>query len=333
MGSAPSADAATTWLSRRLEFAPRDDEWEAFYSKNHEQVPSLEGPVDQVRQIMLNTKMRGQGKAVPINAGLSVEDITTEKGLKLRTYRPDGDTEKLPAMLYFHGGGFALGDLDGEDRTCRALCVGSQLVVVGVDYRLAPEHPYPAALDDSWEALEWVVQYAAELKVDTAKLLVGGTSAGANIAIVLAQQAPSRGVALHGQLLRIPVVCQSKEELLIRGLHSMDEMHDSPILSRGAMEQFLKWYNPPSITDPGVSPLLASASVLASVPRAFFQLCGRDPLRDEGLAYADALEAASVPIRVNVYSGVPHAFWIFPEISKTQVAAKDLISGVKWLLE
>lgn len=111
----------------------------------------------------------------------------------------------------------------------------------------------------------------------------------------------------------------------------MDEMHDSPILSRGAMEQFLDWYNPPKIEDPSVSPLLASS--FTGVPRAFFQLCGRDPLRDEGLAYADALEAAGVPIRVNVYSGVPHAFWIFPEIKKTQVAAEELQTGLQWLLD
>lgn len=111
----------------------------------------------------------------------------------------------------------------------------------------------------------------------------------------------------------------------------MDEVHDSPILSRGAMEQFLKWYRPPNIEDPTVSPLLASS--FEGLPRAFFQLCGRDPLRDEGLAYADALESAGVPVRVNVYGGVPHAFWIFPEITKTQVAARDLQDGVQWLLE
>ncbi|CAK7213536.1 hypothetical protein SBRCBS47491_001834 [Sporothrix bragantina] len=340
MGSAPSAEAGT-WLARRLEFAPRDDEWEQFYAKNHNHVPSLEGPVDDVRQIMLNTKMRGQGKAVPIDVGLSVNDVfvsvTTKEGeqrLGLRVYRPETDANtRRPAMLYFHGGGFALGDLDGEDRTCRALCVCNQILVVGVDYRLAPEHPYPAALDDSWEALDWLLQNADELKVDKTKVLVGGTSAGANLAAVLAQQAPARGVTLHGQLLRIPVVCQSKSDLLSRGLLSMDEMHDSPILSRGAMEQFLKWYDPPSVVDPAVSPLLAFESTLAAVPRAYFQLCGRDPLRDEGLAYADALSGAGVPIRVNVYAGMPHAFWIFPEISKTQVAAKELTNGVKWLLE
>ncbi|KAL1893518.1 hypothetical protein Sste5346_006346 [Sporothrix stenoceras] len=336
MGSAPPA---TTWLSRRLEFAPRDDEWEAFYEANKDHVPSLEGPVADVRQIMYNTKMRGQGKAAPIDRGLTVTDHdvqTPHANIKLRTYVPNGSSnegrlESVPAMLYFHGGGFALGDLDGEDRTCRSLCVGRKIVVVGVDYRLAPENPYPAALNDSWDSLDWLLQHAAELNVDKAKILVGGTSAGANLAAVLAQQAASCGITIHGQLLRIPVVCQSKKELLARELYSMDEMHDSPILSRGAMEQFLDWYNPPNIEDPTVSPLLAST--FTGVPRAYFQLCGRDPLRDEGLAYADALEAAGVPVRVNVYSGVPHAFWIFPEMTKTQVAAKELQSGVQWLLD
>lgn len=160
-----SASPVTTWLSRRLEFAPRDEEWETFYEKNKDHVPSLEGPVADVRQIMYNTKMRGQGKAAPIDVGLVVNDydVHTAHGadIKLRTYLPDksskGDApEGLPAMLYFHGGGFALGDLDGEDRTCRSLCVGRRIVVVGVDYRLAPENPYPAALDDSWDSLDWV---------------------------------------------------------------------------------------------------------------------------------------------------------------------------------
>jgi acetyl esterase/lipase len=158
MGSAPPA---TTWLSLRLEFAPRDDEWDAFYEANKDHVPSLEGPVADVRQIMYNTKMRGQGKAAPIAEGLVVEDHdvhTQHADIKLRTYLPEGSSEghRLPAMLYFHGGGFALGDLDGEDRTCRSLCVDRKIVVVGVDYRLAPEHPYPAALDDSWDSLDWV---------------------------------------------------------------------------------------------------------------------------------------------------------------------------------
>lgn len=161
MGSAP----ATTWLARRLEFAPRDEEWEAFYAKNKEHVPSLEGPVDSVRQIMYNTKMRGQGKAEPIDVGLTVadHDIHTQHDadIKVRTYVPDNSSSVdepggVPAMLYFHGGGFALGNLEGEDRTCRALCVGRKIVVVGVDYRLAPENPYPAALDDSWDSLDWV---------------------------------------------------------------------------------------------------------------------------------------------------------------------------------
>lgn len=193
MGSAPSVDemaAAGPWLARQLEFAPRDDEWEAFYAENHEHVPSLEGPVDQIRQIMYNTKMRGQGKAVPIDMGLTVNNVeipATGGLLKLRTYTPTASPEGNPSpvglggLLYFHGGGFALGDLDGEDRTCRALCVGNQLVVISVDYRLAPEHPYPAALDDSWAALQWLVDSTETLGVDLKKLFVGGTSAGANL--------------------------------------------------------------------------------------------------------------------------------------------------------
>lgn len=149
----------------------------------------------------------------------------------------------------------------------------------------------------------------------------------------MALEAPARGLRLRGQLLRIPVTCQNREARLARGLHSMEEMAYAPILSRAAMEQFLVWYQPPSETDLTVSPLLAPPAVLAASCPAYFMLCGRDPLRDEGLAYADALMTAGVPVRVNVYSGVPHAFWIFPELAKTQTALKDMMQGVKWLLE
>ncbi|OAA59738.1 alpha/beta hydrolase fold-3 domain protein [Niveomyces insectorum RCEF 264] len=334
----PREEEHTGWLSRRLEYEARNQEWEDFHEKNKSQVPLLVGTVDHLRQTMFNTKMRGQGKAPPITKGLVVQDhsFSTPHGahIKLRSYVPekaDGDESELPAMLYFHGGGFALGDLDGEDRTCRVLCVEDELVIVSVDYRLAPEHPYPAALHDSWDALDWLVEHASQFHVDLNRLLVGGSSAGANLAAVLAQGAQDHGITIQGQLLRIPVVCQSSAHYAERGLRSMLELHDTAIINPEAMHQFTQWYKPDDLTDKTVSPLLAPR--LDGLPAAYFQICGRDPLRDEGLAYADALLAAGVPTRVNVYPGLPHAFWIFPEISATQTAAQDLVRGVRWLLD
>ncbi len=116
----------------------------------------------------------------------------------------------------------------------------------------------------------------------------------------MANGAKERTIAIRGQLLRIPVLCQAKKDLDARGLRSMDEMHNSPILSRTAAEQFLRWYAPKDISDPTVSPLLAES--LEGVAPAFLQVCGRDPLRDEGLAYADALQAAGYVALLEVSS-------------------------------
>ncbi|KAJ5988019.1 hypothetical protein N7481_003229 [Penicillium waksmanii] len=323
------------WLARRYEYGQEHLEWEEFYFKNKASVPTLVGNVKSLREIMLNVKMGGQNKAVPINKGLVVNDqvISSEDGVetKLRIYTPYPPSEGLPIMIYFHGGGWALGDLEGEDRTCRGICVSTRMVVVGVNYRLAPEHPYPAALNDAWATLEWVLANQVTHKANVNKILVGGTSAGANLAAVICHQAKARGVTISGQLLRIPIVCQSTPHYRDLGLESMNYYHDTPILCRQSMVQFLEWYSPPDAADMSVSPLLAMD--FTDLPPAYIQVCGRDPLRDEGLAYADKLEEYGVPVRVNVYQGLPHAFWIFPEISTSGQAAQELLDGIDWLLK
>ncbi|RHZ62621.1 hypothetical protein CDV55_105191 [Aspergillus turcosus] len=286
------SNEAGQWLSRRDEYGQEHPEWEEFHSKNKTLVPILVGTVKSLRETMFNVKMRGQIKAAPITKGLAVYDrtISSEKGVEiaLRVYTPSPQEENLPVMIYFHGGGWALGDLEGEDRTCRVLCVSIGMVVVSVDYRLAPEHPYPAALNDAWAALQWVLADPARYNIDVNRTLVGGTSAGANLAAVLCHQAKVRGVTIHGQLLRIPVVCQSDPHYRELGLESMNYFDNTPILCRQSMVQFLAWYNPTDAADMSVSPLLATD--FAGLPPAYIQICGRDPLRDEGLAYADKLE-------------------------------------------
>ncbi|KAJ5669904.1 uncharacterized protein N7477_005267 [Penicillium maclennaniae] len=346
------------WLSRGREYEAKDMEWEQFYEVNKASVPSLLGEVQNLRQSMLNAKMRGQSKVAPITEGLVVEDHvikSVEDGnLALRIYIPNGPDRpdsSYPTMIYFHGGGFALGDLDGEDKTCRFLCTKAAMVIVSVDYSLAPEHPYPAALNDAWDALKWVwcdsasdmslehhlrntrlpnIKNATKIHVDRDQVFTGGTSAGANLAAVLAQGAKQKGIAIRGQLLRIPVLCQSDSHYTKLGLKSMREVQDTAILTPSAMQQFMQWYKPNDAAHVTVSPLLASR--FDDHPPAYIQICGRDPLRDEGLAYADALQQASVPVRVNIYPGLPHAFWLFPEISTTEIAARDLVEGMKWLL-
>ncbi|PYI11738.1 hypothetical protein BO78DRAFT_413547 [Aspergillus sclerotiicarbonarius CBS 121057] len=165
---------------------------------------------------------------------------------------------------------------------------------------------------------------------DGNKIYVGGTSAGANLAAVLCQLSPGIGIPIQGQLLRSPVLCSSELCHHRMGLKSMDEYIDTPILNRQSMKQFLDWYQPGDLERPIISPLLSFA--LDRSPPSFLLICGHDPLRDEALAYADELEKVCVPLRVAVYPGMPHAFWIFPELSTTKAATQDLISGVKWLV-
>ncbi|GCB22916.1 carboxylesterase NlhH [Aspergillus awamori] len=310
----PSA-SSSRWLSQRDTFGKENVEWE-----------------EQFRQTMREAKMRAQDQGESVIEGLDVYDLTTDfpSKLKLRIYKPLSPAANGAVMIYFHGGGWAMGDLEGEDSTCRTLCVQIELNIVSVDYRLAPENPHPAAIQDSITALRWVFQNSLTHGFDKSKIYVGGTSAGANLAAVLGQLYRSLGVCVRGQLLRAPVLCLSELHHQRMGLKSMDQFVDTPILNQHLMKQFLEWYQPYDRTDPTVSPLLFRR--LDASPPCFIMICGRDPLRDEALAYADKLEEKGIPVRVAVYSGMPHAFWIFPELTTTKTATQDLIDGVRWLM-
>ncbi|OJJ73399.1 hypothetical protein ASPBRDRAFT_53606 [Aspergillus brasiliensis CBS 101740] len=327
----PSASTGW-WLSQRDNFAERNLEWEEFYRNNRSKVPHLVGSVHQFRQTMREAKMRAQHQGDSTAKGLHVYDLTADvpSKLKLRIYKPLSTEADGAVMIYFHGGGWAMGDLEGEDSICRTLCVQAMLSIVSVDYRLAPEHPHPAAIQDSITALRWVSQNDVTNGFDKSKIYVGGTSAGANLAAVLCQLSPSLGVCIRGQLLRAPVLCCSELHYQRMGLKSMNDFVDTPILNQLSMKRFLEWYQPCDPADPTVSPLLSTC--LGGSPPSFIIICGRDPLRDEALTYADRLEDEGIPVRVAVYSGMPHAFWIFPELTTTKTATQDLVTGVRWLM-
>ncbi|OJZ88638.1 hypothetical protein ASPFODRAFT_205751 [Aspergillus luchuensis CBS 106.47] len=327
----PSASSGR-WLSQRDAFSTENVEWEKFYRNNRSQVPHLTGLVQQYRQTMREAKMRAQQHGTPIDEGLKVDNLSTDSPsrLKLRIYKPLSPEANGAVMIYFHGGGWALGDLEGEDNICRVLCVQAMLNVVSVDYRLAPENPHPAAIQDAITALRWVFQNNVTHGFDMSKIYVGGTSAGANLAAVLSQLSPTLGVDIWGQLLRSPVLCSSELHYQRMGLKSMEQFVDTPILDQRSMKQFIEWYQPYDRADLTVSPLLSRD--LGGSPPSFIMICGRDPLRDEALAYADKLEERSIPLRVAVYPGMPHAFWIFPELTTTKTATQDMINGARWLI-
>ncbi|RZL90879.1 MAG: alpha/beta hydrolase [Variovorax sp.] len=209
--------------------------------------------------------------------------------IPLRLYRPAGSgvSDVLPVLVYYHGGGWVIGDLDTHDVLCRALCNGAGCAVVAVDYRLAPEHRFPAAFDDALAATRWVRQEAASLGVDAGRLAVGGDSAGGNLAAAVAIAARDAGdLPIAFQLLIYPATDQR------RGHPSHTTNGQGYLLEKATMDYFHDHYivDARSDLDWRASPLLHDD--LSKLPPALVLTAGFDPLRDEGLAFADALSAA-----------------------------------------
>jgi len=225
--------------------------------------------------------------------------------IPLRVYRPAGVAASvaLPGLLYFHGGGWVIGDLDTHDVLCRQLTAEAGVTVVNVDYRLAPEHKFPAAADDAWAATRWTVAHASEFGVDAGRLAVGGDSAGGNLAAVVALQARDAGAPLIKlQVLVYPVTDVAAES------RSYQDFSEGYMLTRESMRWFTAHYLAAAgqANDWRVSPLRASSH--AGLPPALVVTAGFDPLRDEGAAYAAKLQQAGVLVDYVCYGGMIHGF-------------------------
>jgi acetyl esterase len=208
---------------------------------------------------------------------------------------------RLPALLYLHGGGFTIGGLETHDSLCRQLARRSGAAVVALDYRLAPEHRFPTAVNDTWDALTWLAQHGTDLQLDTTRLAVGGDSAGGTLAAVAAILARDAGLALRLQLLVTPGTTA----------HADTESHrryaDGYLLDAGTIEWFFGQYiDRAQRSDWRFAPLLADD--LDGVAPACVILAESDPLVDEGIAYADRLRAAGVPVQLDLVRGVVHDF-------------------------
>jgi len=215
----------------------------------------------------------------------------------VRVYRPQG-LGPLPVVAWFHGGGWVVGSLDGFDPLCRAIANAAGAVVVSVGYRLAPEHPFPAALEDAEAVARWLGEHAAELGGDSDRLALAGDSAGGNLATVVARRQP--GLARF-QALVYPV-CDGA-----RDTASYHELRDGYGLTAPEMARFFERYlNGAPPLHPDVSPLRAED--LSGLPPAYILSCEYDVLRDEAEAYARALEAAGVPVVLRRWDGVVHGF-------------------------
>ncbi len=245
--------------------------------------------------------------------------------IPVRIYRPEASTRPLPLLVYFHGGGFVLCDLDTHDPTCRALAKRAGCVVVSVDYRLAPEAKFPAAPEDCHAALRWATANAAVLGADARRVAVAGDSAGGNLAAVVSLLARERGgPALVHQLLIYPVTDCSFDT------PSYLENAEGYLLTRDMMRWFWNHYlaKPEDGAGPLASPLRAAS--LAGLPPATVLTAEYDPLRDEGEAYAARLREAGVPTALKRYDGMFHGFFAMTaRIDRAREAVDDAARALR----
>jgi acetyl esterase len=263
-------------------------------------VHTLDAPT--ARRMYLERRFFTQPEAPAV---ASVRDTRTDGGIGLRIYRPLGAAAEatLPALVHFHGGGWVIGDLDTHDTLCRELANGAGVAVVSVDYRLAPEHRFPAAVDDAIAATRWVRTNARLLHIDAARLAVGGDSAGGNLAAVVSLAERDAGHALAYQLLIYPATDQR------RGHESHRVNAEGYLLTRDSMDYYHGHYfggSKAHDTHWRASPLLAAD--LSRLPPALVLTAGFDPLRDEAAEYADRLAAAGVPTSYVCFERQIHGF-------------------------
>ena len=264
--------------------------------------------------------------APPADVGSVREQTIDGPGgpLRIRIYTPRRNGP-FPLLVFFHGSGFVLCSLDTHDGMCRNLCAGAGCVVASVDYRLAPEHKFPAGIDDCLQATRWAAAHAAQLGADPARIAVSGDSAGANMAAVTALRVRDEGgPALCGQLLLYPVT-----DYYMPGTRSYEQNAEGYGLTRDTMRWFWDHYlsSPSEAAHPHASPLRAPD--LSGLPPALVITAEYDPLRDEGEHYAEKLRAAGVPTSLTRYDGVNHGFMFWVGIVDKAGAAMN--QACEWL--
>ena len=285
-----------------------------------EAVPSVELSDDAVPALRTGWGLlvaAGAGGAEPVHA---VDELDVG-GVPARCYRPS-NAPSLPVVVFFHGGGWTIGNVEQYDPIARQLATRARAIVVSVDYRLAPEHPYPAGLEDCWNALEWVAAHATELGGDPARIAVGGDSAGGNFAAVCALRARDAG----GPELALQVlVYPATDRDLDRG--SMLANAEGFLLERETIRWFYDWYGRGG-ADPAdwqVSPIRAVS--LTGVAPAVVLTAEYDPLRDEGNDYAQRLRDAGIDVEHRCYEGLIHGFFGLSAAFDASRDAMDLVGA------
>lgn len=276
--------------------------------------PVNELPPAEARKLQLETTKKlvalTEFKPAPMHKVTDTFVPTSEGSIPVRIYQPLARANQ-PVLMFFHGGGFVLGSVEIYEGLCRRLAYLSQCVVISVDYRLAPEHKFPAAPQDCYAATVWASQNAHLFGGDASRLAVCGDSAGGNLATVVAMMArDQKGPHISYQVLLYPTVDASFR------FASIDALAEGYLLTKPMMVWFLDHYRAANTDpkDPYFSPF--EATDLSGLPPALIITAEYDPLRDEGRAYAERLEAAGVPVKYREYKGMIHVFMQMPKFLK-----------------
>lgn len=283
--------------------------------------PINELPVEEARKVLAGAQA-GPAEKLPVD--IQELSIPGKNGgrIKLRVVRPENLTMPLPAVMYFHGGGWALGDVATHDRLVRQLAHGAQAAVVFVDYGRSPETQYPETIHEAYAATKWVSENGLLLNVDATRIAVAGDSAGGNLATVVTLLAKEQqGPKILQQVLFYPVTDANFDT------PSYDQFAEGYFLTRDAMKWFWDLYIPDVAQrkEPTASPLQATKEQLANLPPALVITGEADVLRDEGEAYAQKLESAGVSVKAIRYPAILHDFVMLNALSKTE-AAQDAIA-------
>jgi acetyl esterase len=299
---------------------PLDPQIERILQQSSGWAPARSVSVEQLRAAVKGFAAVTPKLAVPLQ-GVSDRVIPGPRGvIPVRVYTPD-TVGPHPILAYFHGGGWVVGDLDTQDMICRGLCHGAACIVVSVDYRLAPEHQFPAPVDDCYAAVVWCASHGQDIGGDGGRIAVGGDSAGAVLSAAVALRARDE----NGPRLLAQLLYYGSMNYPSGNLPSMAEFADGPILTADDVDYFWQQYLASPETDqnhPWASPIRAASHT--GLPPAFIGTAEMDPTRDPAEAYGPVLTAAGVPVELHRYPGMPHGFmsWL-GFVDTAQVACDD----------